>query len=211
MRVLRDEFFIRKDFAFYDCGITTVLPIQMFHVYDLLRRHVWVGRAPYHFVEESAAWDEGLLFSVQTQKDLSALTGFNRSSVTSSVQLLRKLEWIQTRQKKRGPLLYFLGHHSSYRPSVWWADAWLSALYEWMIENECRPRLKRKFSNMNPGTIEEDCSTYSGSCLYEELYLDSIPMELRLRMVSKFVQVALNQGTSAALQLSSKDYTGEVR
>lgn len=211
MRVLRSEFFIRKDFAFYDCGITTVLPIQMFHVYDLLRRHVWVGRSPGHFVEESAAWEDGLLFSVQTQRDLCTMTGFQRGMVSKSVQLLRQLEWVQTKQKNRGPLLYLLGQHAPHRPHTWWADAWLGALYEWMFDHGVRPRLKPGFSNMNPGTIEEDCATYSGSCLYEELSLDSIPLELRLRMVSKFVHVALSKGTSIALQLSSKDCTGEVK
>jgi len=210
MRGLRDEFFIRKDFAFYDSGIAAVLPIQLFHLYDVIRRHVWVGMPPYHFVEECAAWDGGYIFSVQIQRNLCLLTGFNRQTIHKHIQTLRKLEWLQTRSKKRGPLLYLLGQYT-HGTSLWWADAWLGALYNWMFELAVRPRLKREFADMNPGTIEEDCAMYSGSCLYEESSLDSIPMELRLRLVSKFVEVATTLGTQAALQLSAKDCTGEVR
>jgi len=211
MHVLRDEFFIRKDFAFYDSGVATVLPLQMFHVYETLRRHVWVGHPPAGFDTERVLRDRGFVFSVVSQKTLGTMVGQQRGSVSAQIKLLKQLEWLSLVPRDHSPHSICLLGNVLHHRTVFWADVWLTRLYEWLARaGRMRASPKARFRNMDPGTFEHDCANYEGPSPCLDPSLDSIPLETRLLLVRRFVDVARTEGSEAAFALDPDDLVDPI-
>jgi hypothetical protein len=207
MHVLRSEFFVRKDFAFYDCCIIAVLPPRLFQTYDLLRRHAWEGKIPINFLPEAGLRDRGFVFSVLSRKTIGAMLGIDTKTVGEHLGVLKKLEWIKSEPKKpSGVLMYKLGHYTDGGSICWWADSWFNYLYAWMIRTtELHPTPKPRFRDTgDAGTdmmIEEDRASYEGRQPYYDMDLARIPIATRVKLVKAFVDTCLKDGTEVAIGL----------
>ena len=198
MRLLRDEFFIRKDFAFYDSCILSALPVEAVAVYDLLRRHAWPGCPPWGFETERQLFSQRMVFSVLTQGTQADMLGLTKASVGKHLGLLRKLGWISVVKRKRKRNVYVMGNTPEHHPVVWWADVWLNHLYTWMLR-VARPG-RTPFQDWegtgDPGLDaldrEERCEMYEGLAPVHDRSLADIPLDLRLKMARVFYKVALD-------------------
>lgn len=138
MRVLRDEFFIRKDFAFYDCGIAAVVPITLIHTYDLIRRFTF--RADAEDPVLARLKTSGHIVASVGQSKLAALAGVSRQTMNEHIAKLKKLGWVDVHKHKdqNRNAYYVLGQmvldskHKQHE--VFFADAWMNDLWESLHE-----------------------------------------------------------------------------
>lgn len=216
MRVLRDEFFIRKDFAFYDSCLSATMPIGALAVYELLRRHVWVGSPLWGFDVEKKLYNQRLLYAVLTQTTQASMLGVSKTLVFKHIQVLRKLGWIYPVKRHRGRSAYVLGNTEPYYPSIWWADIWLNQLYVWMLRTSKvrREPISDWQSTGDPGldaiNREERCELYEGLSPIHDISLADIPLEDRLRMVKKFYAVALEtEDVRESVKLTAENIEGK--
>lgn len=134
MRVLRDEFFIRKDFAFYDSCLHVALSNNLFLAYELLRRYVWRGQS--RTIQMNRMRREGLVVSRISQGHLAELMGLkHRQSANKYIAELKRLGWIRIiPDNDHGPAYYVLGElvqsSAGGRHEVFYADAFCQSVVE---------------------------------------------------------------------------------
>lgn len=137
MQTLRGEYFIKKDFGFYDSGAIAVVGMVPLYVYELLRRFVWrsieSGDA-----EMRALYREGLLAAKISQSTLAELLGIEaRQTVCKYLGDLRRLGWVRAVTLPSSTVkAYVLGEivldTSGRRHEVFYADAWMKDLWDAM-------------------------------------------------------------------------------
>ena len=134
MRTSR-EFYLRHDFAFYDCGILGVMPPVLFLLYDLLRRYVWRSIETAD-PEVRRLVSGGHLVARINQGTLAEMLGYDRrETVCRHLQRLVRLGWVRVQQSENhGVASYVLGEvvedSSGGRHEVFYADAFLQSLIE---------------------------------------------------------------------------------
>lgn len=138
MRVLRDEFFIRKDFAFYDCGLAAVVHLSLIHTYDLIRRFTFRADAEDPVLARLKV--HGHIVASVGQTKLAALAGVSRQTMNEHIAKLKKLGWVDVHKHKdqNRNAYYVLGQMVSdskhKQHEVFFADAWMNDLWEFLQE-----------------------------------------------------------------------------
>lgn len=110
MQAIGRDFYIRHDFVLYDSGIMAVLPLQLFHLYDLLVRYVW--RAERSRTEDvQALRKEGYITTKITYRALASMLGFEKTrTVAEYMKILKALGWVRVRYSSEGHApIYLLG------------------------------------------------------------------------------------------------------
>jgi biotin operon repressor len=136
MRVLRDEFFIRKDFAFYDCGIAAVVSLSLIHTYDLIRRFTFRADATDPILAKLKV--QGYVVASIGQSKLASLAGVSRQTMNEHIAKLKKLGWVDVHKHKdkNHSAYYVLGQMVSdskhKQHEVFFADAWMNELWEFL-------------------------------------------------------------------------------
>lgn len=148
MRVLRDEFFIRKDFAFYDSCIQAVLNVSLISAYELLRRFVYRGDAEDDETLQELR-KEGYVVSTVGQTKLAQMLGYSRrQTINEHIATMKKLGWLSVAQDQSSNKAYYvLGQElrdaRSGAHEVFFVDAWLAELWTHM-EDRCEAEFGKR-------------------------------------------------------------------
>lgn len=134
MRVLRSEFFIRRDFEFYDSGIIALCGERLFCVYDLLRRFVWRSEGE-GIPTLRELVKSGKLVACISQTKLAEMVGIDRARINECIRLMEQVGWLQRVEFTAGGAKgYLLGEVLSDqfggRHEIFWADAWMKAAWD---------------------------------------------------------------------------------
>lgn len=131
MKVLRQELFLRKDFAFYDSGVLPVLGLGTIAVYDILRRFVWRKKST---DREIRNLQRQYLVTKVSQTTVAQHLGFSRrQTVNEHVATMKKLKWLRVENLPGGSTVYILGDllgdsegrvHEAFFADAWMADLW---------------------------------------------------------------------------------------
>ena len=135
MQTLRGEYYLKRDFGFYDAGILPVVGFTLPWVYDVLRRFVWRSLQTGD-PEMRALYAEGLLAAKVRQQVIGAYLGMSRQTICSYVGQLRALGWLRSVELKStyGMSAYVLGEvlrdGNGGAHEVFYADAFLRDLWD---------------------------------------------------------------------------------
>ena len=136
MRMNRCEFYIRKDFAFYDSGVAPVVGPQIVFLYEVLRRFIWRAAPKSPLVAKLVK--EGFVVAVVTQKSLAGAIGTGRrQTVGEYLAELKKLGWVQVQTDlKSVETCYVLGERVAdsrgRKHEVLFADAWCQDAWDFL-------------------------------------------------------------------------------
>ena len=172
MRVLRDEFFIRKDFAFYDSCLASVLSLQLVHVYDLLRRFIFRGKTTDPFMAKLRK--EGFLVAKISQAKIGVMMGYKRrQTVTEHIRSLKDIGWLSVETDAKNNNSYYvlgqlLADDKGGKHEVFFADAWMFELW-----THLEARAKKEFGD-------------------DFEFLDTDP-EWRIQVVSEYLGIKVDQ------------------
>ncbi len=135
MQTNRNEFFIKRDFGFYDTGILGVLPDTLFNIYEILRRYVWRS-----YESGDPKWRrlyaDGKLAATVPQSEISAALNCGREIVNRHISTAKNLGWLKVRQdpNARRAATYILGERvkdgKGRYHEVFYADAWMRDLWD---------------------------------------------------------------------------------
>jgi len=84
----RQEFFIKRDFGFYDSGILGCAPLVIFEIYDILRRWVWRSLESGD-PDSRKCFSEGYLATSMSQTEIAAALDRDRKTINSYIYLLK--------------------------------------------------------------------------------------------------------------------------
>lgn len=135
MQTLRGEYYLKRDFGFYDAGILPVVGFTLPWVYDVLRRFVWRSLQTGD-PEMRALYSEGLLAAKVRQKVIGGYLGLSRQQICLYVSHLKALGWLRTVDLKGtyGMSAYVLGEvlrdGMGRAHEVFYADAFLRDLWD---------------------------------------------------------------------------------
>lgn len=138
MRMNRSEFFIRKDFAFYDSGVAPIVGLPVVYLYEVLRRFIWRGSANCALASSLAR--DGKVFARISQHSLAGALGtVRRQTVNEHMNVLKKLGWVEVyRDRKNETTCYVLGQlvidGKDRKHEVLFADAWCQDVWSWLEE-----------------------------------------------------------------------------
>ena len=136
MRMNRCEFYIRKDFAFYDSGVAPVVGPQIVFLYEVLRRFIWRAAPKSPLVAKLVK--EGFVVAVVTQKSLAGAIGTGRrQTVGEYLAELKKIGWVQVQTDlKSVETCYVLGERVAdsrgRKHEVLFADAWCQDAWDFL-------------------------------------------------------------------------------
>lgn len=135
MQTTRNEFFIKRDFGFYDSGILGCLPNVTFDVYEILRRWVWRSietGSP----ESRKLYAENKLATRMSQSEIADALDRDRKTINGHIAGMKELGWLRVipDPDNQKPAIYVLGERvkdsSGRYHEVFFADAWMKNLWD---------------------------------------------------------------------------------
>ena len=143
MQTLRGEYFIKRDFGFYDTGILAVMGATIFNLYEVIRRFTWRStergdRAVRRLVSQ------GFVISRTSQAVLGKHLGISRVQTNKLIQQMKELGWLEVLELNKGrTFAYKLGERvqdsSGRGHEIFYADAWMSEVFGLLdAEANCR-------------------------------------------------------------------------
>jgi DNA-binding Lrp family transcriptional regulator len=131
----RGNFFIKRDFAFFDCGLLALMNAITLHVYEVIRRFVQRSEK-IASAETRALRDDGKVVAFVSQSTVAEYLGVSRETVNRHIKQLKDLGWIQVvwASNQDTPSNYILGDtlldSQGLKHETYFTDAWLAALLE---------------------------------------------------------------------------------
>lgn len=195
--MLRREFFIRRDFAFYDSCILSAIPRGVFDVYEVLRRHAWIGEPPAGFDLERELRGDCLIYASVSRGRIAGMLGMGLPSVTKHIAFLARLGWVRTFRRKRGRMVQALGNCWGPGPPQYWADDCLDILYDRMFEKlRVKPEPREAWKPSDDPALDwaagyEWCEEHDGLPPMHDACLGDAPLEDRLAFAAEYVAEVL--------------------
>lgn len=135
MQTTRSEFFIKRDFGFYDSGILGCLPDVTFNVYELLRRFVWRSLETGD-PDSRRLYADNKLATRMAQSEIANALDRDRKTINGHIGLMKELGWLRVipDPDNHKPAIYVLGERvrdvNGRFHEVFYADAWIKNLWE---------------------------------------------------------------------------------
>jgi hypothetical protein len=140
MRLIQGDYFIKRDFAFYDSCVLAVLGPTIFNIYEVLRRFVWRSETTGP-TKVRTLLKQGKLVARVRQRTIGEYLGLTRETINRSFRLMRDLGWVSKVEegKSSGDASTFqLGEvildSSGCKHEAFFADAWMQMLWESMVK-----------------------------------------------------------------------------
>lgn len=139
MKTSSTEFYIRRDYGFYDSGILGCLSPILFNVYEVIRRFVWRS-ADSGDPKWRDLFKNNKLASTVSQTEIGEAVGRDRNTANEYIRALKKLGWLKVipGPDKQTPATYVLGERvkdsQGRYHEVFFADAWMADLWAKLVE-----------------------------------------------------------------------------
>ena len=134
MQTYRNEFFIKRDFGFYDSGILGCLPSVTFDIYEVIRRWVWRSLESGD-PESRRLFAKGQLATTMAQSEIAEALGRDRKTINGHIAGMKDLGWLQVVPAKdhASAATYILGERvkdgQGRSHEVFFADSWMKGLW----------------------------------------------------------------------------------
>lgn len=168
MQTNRNEFYIKRDFAFYDSGILGCLPNVTFDVYEILRRWVWRSLETGDPVTRKL-YAENKLATKMSQAEIADALDRDRKTINGHISGMKELGWIRVIPGgDHEAATYVLGERvrdSSGRVhEVFFADAWMKTLWDRLeVAAEAEQGETWKVTRMSWDRRRQVCQEYLSS------------------------------------------------
>jgi len=135
MQTTRSEFFIKRDFGFYDSGILGCLPNILFDTYEILRRWVWRSLDSGDPISRRL-YSDNKLATTMAQSEIADALDRDRKTVNGHIAAMKELGWLKVipDPDNQKPATYVLGERvkdaNGRFHEVFFADAWMKGLWE---------------------------------------------------------------------------------
>jgi hypothetical protein len=135
MQTYRNEFFIKRDFGFYDSGILGCLPNVTFDIYEVIRRWIWRSLETGD-PDSRRLYAQNQLATTMSQSEIADALGRDRKTVNGHIAGMKELGWLKVTQASDGtsPATYVLGERikdgQGRYHEVFYADSWMKGLWD---------------------------------------------------------------------------------